>query len=305
MIVRGPGAELRRAERAGQPAGASPDRPGGGAGDAGGRLPGALGRDGGGDPGHPQGRRCLPAAGPRLSGARLAYHAGRRRPGACALLPASVGRLPGCGRVLALDAPRRGPRVGADRRTTRATESGPARCRPRHPAYVIYTSGSTGTPKGVVVDHQNVVTGLLCWQTTDLPAAPRIGVAADSTSLRFDFSVFELWGALLHGGPVVILCRSRSCRRRHRFWGRQIEQQAHRHLCSPSAIFSSWMPMTAPELRSVACGTRLSRRGSPLGSRWCRSSSPHGCHGAAATTSTARPRPRVQYLHGAAAAGRR
>ncbi|WP_405402111.1 amino acid adenylation domain-containing protein [Streptomyces sp. NBC_01104] len=74
---------------------------------------------------------------------------------------------------------------------------------PDHPAYVIYTSGSTGTPKGVVVTHRAV---------TDLFAQSRglFGFGPDDVwswfhSFAFDFSVWEIWGALLHGGRVVVV----------------------------------------------------------------------------------------------------
>ncbi len=72
-----------------------------------------------------------------------------------------------------------------------------------HPAYVIYTSGSTGRPKGVVVPHSNVVR--LFTRTAD-----RFGFGPDDVwtlfhSYAFDFSVWELWGALLHGGRLVVV----------------------------------------------------------------------------------------------------
>nr|WP_031186438.1 amino acid adenylation domain-containing protein [Streptomyces sp. NRRL S-1896] len=74
---------------------------------------------------------------------------------------------------------------------------------PDHPAYVIYTSGSTGRPKGVVVAHRNVVR---------LFDATRkwFGFGPDDVwtlfhSYAFDFSVWELWGALLHGGRLVVV----------------------------------------------------------------------------------------------------
>jgi amino acid adenylation domain-containing protein/non-ribosomal peptide synthase protein (TIGR01720 family) len=71
------------------------------------------------------------------------------------------------------------------------------------PAYVIYTSGSTGAPKGVVVTHRNVTR--LFAATSD-----RFDFGPDDTwtlfhSYAFDFSVWELWGALLHGGRLVIV----------------------------------------------------------------------------------------------------
>ena len=71
------------------------------------------------------------------------------------------------------------------------------------PAYVIYTSGSTGRPKGVVVSHYNV---LRLFQAT--AAWFRFGPDETWTmfhSPAFDFSVWEMWGALLHGGRLVIV----------------------------------------------------------------------------------------------------
>src|SRR6201998_1005246 len=71
-------------------------------------------------------------------------------------------------------------------------------------AYLIYTSGTTGTPKGVAVTHHNV-TQLLGSLDASLPAA---GVWAQCHSLAFDASVEEIWGALLHGGRLVVVPES-------------------------------------------------------------------------------------------------
>ncbi|WSP95911.1 amino acid adenylation domain-containing protein [Streptomyces sp. NBC_01233] len=74
---------------------------------------------------------------------------------------------------------------------------------PGHPAYVIYTSGSTGRPKGVVVTHANVTA--LFAQTRELFAFGPQDVWSWFHSFAFDFSVWELWGALLHGGRVAVV----------------------------------------------------------------------------------------------------
>ncbi|MFL9459672.1 non-ribosomal peptide synthase/polyketide synthase [Scytonema tolypothrichoides VB-61278_2] len=70
-------------------------------------------------------------------------------------------------------------------------------------AYVIYTSGSTGKPKGVLVNHSNV---------TRLFAATEAWYKFNSDdvwtmfhSYAFDFSVWEIWGALLYGGRLVVV----------------------------------------------------------------------------------------------------
>jgi non-ribosomal peptide synthetase component F/acyl carrier protein len=71
------------------------------------------------------------------------------------------------------------------------------------PAYVIYTSGSTGRPKGVQVTHANVAR---LFAATDA----WFGFGADDVwtlfhSYAFDFSVWEIWGALLYGGRLVVV----------------------------------------------------------------------------------------------------
>ncbi|NUR43083.1 MAG: amino acid adenylation domain-containing protein, partial [Streptomyces sp.] len=72
----------------------------------------------------------------------------------------------------------------------------------RDPAYVIYTSGSTGRPKGVVVPHSSVVT-LLANTRADMGFGPD-DVWVQFHSYSFDFAVWELWGALAHGGELLV-----------------------------------------------------------------------------------------------------
>ncbi|OZE92054.1 non-ribosomal peptide synthetase [Rhodococcoides fascians] len=70
-------------------------------------------------------------------------------------------------------------------------------------AYVIYTSGSTGRPKGVGVTHDNVLT--LFERTSDVFEFGATDVWTMFHSFAFDFSVWEMWGALLHGGTLVVV----------------------------------------------------------------------------------------------------
>ncbi|MGE0127963.1 MAG: amino acid adenylation domain-containing protein [Blastocatellales bacterium] len=70
-------------------------------------------------------------------------------------------------------------------------------------AYVIYTSGSTGKPKGVQVTHANVVR--LFAATQDWYQFDERDVWTLFHSYAFDFSVWELWGALLYGGRLVVV----------------------------------------------------------------------------------------------------
>ncbi len=69
------------------------------------------------------------------------------------------------------------------------------------PAYVMFTSGSTGRPKGVVVPHRAIV-HLVCGQDYLRFDASRVFL--QSIPLAFDASGLELYGALLHGGRLVL-----------------------------------------------------------------------------------------------------
>jgi len=74
---------------------------------------------------------------------------------------------------------------------------------PHHLAYIIYTSGSTGRPKGVMVEHANVTR--LFSATREWFHFGDQDVWTLFHSFAFDFSVWEIWGALLHGGRLVIV----------------------------------------------------------------------------------------------------
>ncbi|HKX31469.1 MAG TPA: amino acid adenylation domain-containing protein [Blastocatellia bacterium] len=74
---------------------------------------------------------------------------------------------------------------------------------PDHAAYVIYTSGSTGTPKGVMVSHRSVSN--LFKAADDHLHLNEEDVWTAFHSVAFDFSVWEIWGALSYGGTLVIV----------------------------------------------------------------------------------------------------
>ena len=70
-------------------------------------------------------------------------------------------------------------------------------------AYVIYTSGSTGRPKGMLITHHNVVR--LMQATEPWYHFNGQDVWTMFHSCAFDFSVWEIWGALLYGGRLVVV----------------------------------------------------------------------------------------------------
>jgi amino acid adenylation domain-containing protein len=109
-----------------------------------------------------------------------------------------------------------------------------SRLEPEHTAYVIYTSGSTGTPKGVVVSHGNL-------DRLFTATEPTFGFGPDDVwtlfhSYSFDFSVWELWGALLHGGRIVLVSREVS-RSPQAFLRLLVEQRVTVLNQTPSAFY--------------------------------------------------------------------
>ncbi|KMN81560.1 hypothetical protein VK98_12770 [Chromobacterium sp. LK11] len=92
--------------------------------------------------------------------------------------------------------------------TLDATEPAPAAALPAGDdpdglAYIIYTSGSTGRPKGVAVSHRNCAR-LFSSSAELFQFGPR-EVWTLFHSYAFDFSVWEIWGALAHGGVLLIV----------------------------------------------------------------------------------------------------
>ena len=93
--------------------------------------------------------------------------------------------------------------VLVDRECGEAQVSPDSGVQPEDLAYVMYTSGSTGKPKGVLITHRNVVR---LFDATD----GWFGFREDDVwslfhSYAFDFSVWEMWGALLYGGRLVVV----------------------------------------------------------------------------------------------------
>ncbi|MBK5530550.1 non-ribosomal peptide synthetase [Pseudomonas sp. TH06] len=108
-------------------------------------------------------------------------------------------------------------------------------------AYVIYTSGSTGKPKGTLLAHDNV---LRLFEATD----PWFSFGAEDRwtlfhSYAFDFSVWEIFGALLHGGRLVIVPHSVS----------RSPQEFHALLSRERITVLNQTPSAFKQLMQVAC----------------------------------------------------
>ena len=107
------------------------------------------------------------------------------------------------------DAAGRARRGGHRCRTTPLSTANPARAlpapAPEDIAYLIYTSGTTGVPKGVAITHHNV-TQLI--ESLDPGLAAPGQVWSQWHSYSFDISGWEIFGALLHGGRLVVVPES-------------------------------------------------------------------------------------------------
>jgi amino acid adenylation domain-containing protein len=130
-----------------------------------------------------------------------------------AFIAAALGILKAGGAYVPLspdDPPERRAKLAADCRVVLDLETVPQRAdtgnpAPRShggsPAYVLFTSGSTGTPKGVVVPHRAIARLVV---NSDYVSFQKDDVVAHASNLCFDAATFELWGALLNGGTLVV-----------------------------------------------------------------------------------------------------
>lgn len=124
---------------------------------------------------------------------------------------------------------------------------------PIHPdnlAYVIYTSGSTGKPKGALLAHHNV--SRLFQATEHWFSFDHQDVWCLFHSYAFDFSVWEIFGALLHGGRLVIVPHAVS----------RSPQEFYALLCQENVTVLNQTPSAFKSLLQVACEAHQ-----PLGHR--------------------------------------
>lgn len=77
---------------------------------------------------------------------------------------------------------------------------------PENAAYIIYTSGTSGKPKGVVIEHRNVVRLMFNDRMNFNFTSNDIWTMFHSYC--FDFSVWEMYGALLYGGKLIVITKS-------------------------------------------------------------------------------------------------
>jgi len=118
---------------------------------------------------------------------------------------------------------------------------------PDNLAYVIYTSGSTGKPKGTLLPHRNVLrlfTATERW----------FGFGAEDVwslfhSYAFDFSVWELFGALLYGGRVVVVAQDVS----------RSPEDFYALLCNEGVTVLNQTPSAFKALMQVACAETESK----------------------------------------------
>ncbi|UNC12334.1 amino acid adenylation domain-containing protein [Mycolicibacterium holsaticum DSM 44478 = JCM 12374] len=163
---------------------------------------------------------------PSVPDARLEFVLGDAAPAAAVTTAALADRLSGRGLVI-IDVD--------DAALDHQPSTPPPGPGPDDIAYLIYTSGTTGVPKGVAIPHHNV-TRLLEAIDTRLALPPK-QVWTQSHSLAFDFSVWEIFGALLHGGRLVIVSDA-VARSPEEFHDLLIDEQVNVLSQTPSAFYA-------------------------------------------------------------------